>query len=254
MALRGSANYRRIAADLLSSAHERGREGSAAFVIGLTLAHSRDGVDEALRDLAVRFSEAEAGGDDGVPLDNTAPLRAARALRLFNDAWSPLADSIESGSPEELDLAVSSLLMPLCEAVTILTGERLVNHWPAAGAAEPGPAGADSLDRLLESLRLRRLDADLAEETDAAAIEIIAFLESGARLVELRPVVERYARLLSDVLAFAAFAKETPWLREREREAIDAYIAEAIALFRDKGARDEGVDPRASIAGCGARD
>jgi len=244
IALRASANYRRTAAELLIFADENVSTGHTAFIAGLTLARHRDRLDELVRDVAAALAD-DAPAD--VPAaDRAAALAAGRALRLFNDRWTPIEDALQGASSDAIDLALSMRIMPLCEAAALMHGERPADHWPAeAAAGATGDERADADDQIearLETLRLFRTDAAFPDPTDSLIIEIIAFLESGAELIELRPLVNRYTRLLSDALFFASQLNHASWLRDDARDAIRAQIAEAVSLFREKDSRSDGIE------------
>ncbi|MHC4992240.1 MAG: hypothetical protein ACYTGC_14805, partial [Planctomycetota bacterium] len=224
--LRATLGVRWLAVTLLQRADREGASGSLDFMTGFRLYRGRHELDELLH------TAVETGGN----ADATA------ALRRFNDRLAVLARELPDDQDGELDEQVGALLRPLADAVTVLVPGAVANHWVPAdditrgpGLAAPASAG---IDELLQQLEVQVNTTALTEQTAEQLRSVVEYLRRGAAFAEYQPAVERYCRLLVDVVHLADAAARAEWLDER-RAIYRQKIQESITLFADPMTRVE---------------
>jgi hypothetical protein len=233
--LRASLGVRWLAVTLLERADRGAAAGSLDFIAGLRLYRGRNDLDELIN------TALEPGDADD----------ATGALRRFNDRLEVLSRELPTDQGGDLDDQLGTLLRPLADAVAALSSEPVANHWVPAdditrgpGLAQPASAG---IDELLQQIEAQINTTELTEQTVHELRRITEYLRRGAAFAEHQPAVERYCRLLADVLDLADAAGRAGWLDER-REIYRQEIQEAVMLFGDPVTRAEAETRLARLA------
>lgn len=239
IALRAGTNLRILAADLLTLGDAAGHEGSVAIVTGLTLAQGREQVDESL-------SAVLAAARDATAANAPQARRAIESLRTFNEDIRSLRELLRTPSASSIDEHLPILLAPLATALSAFHGQEGANHWvssslirPAANMAGGASASARGVNTI-DELRGRAVAAALREETRGIVVTVLDILEQGQEFAEFRPRVEAYRALLTRLFDLCDALSHAAWMEETSRQAYDARIHEALALFQDRAARDRG--------------
>jgi hypothetical protein len=227
--LRAALGVRWLAAALLERADRGTDGGSLDFIAGLRLYRGCADLDETLKGVL------EPDSDPG----------AASALRRFNDRLEALPRELPAEEGADPDEQLGALLRPLADAVAALAPGPVANHYVVAGDISHGagigePAGT-RIDELLRQLEARIDTARLAEQTAGQLRRINEYLRRGSAFDEYQPFIERYCRLLAEVLDLADAAHGAEWLDEDRREHYRLETHEAVALFGDPYTRREAV-------------
>jgi hypothetical protein len=192
--LRASLGVRWLAVTLLERGDRGAAAGSLDFLTGFRLFRGRD-------DLDVLLNTALESGDDG---------DAAAALRRFNDRLEVLSRELPTDAGGDLDDQLGALLRPLADAVAALSPGPVANHWVPTGDITRGPGLAEpasaGIDEQLQQIETQINTTDLTEQTAHELRRILEYLQRGAAFAEYQPAVERYGRLLADVLDLAGAA------------------------------------------------
>jgi hypothetical protein len=220
--LRASIHCRRLAVDLLLGGETAGPAGSVAVLHGVRLASGRADLDAAL--------EALGGRDPAAP----STARALRLVARFHETPPGLDAAIDDRDPAALDRRLAECFAPLGEAIVILDGAPLADHWlhaADAGASDGGPAGTD-LAAVVDGLAARLDDAGLPASTATPVRETIEFLGRGLAFSELRSRVVAGCRAVSTVLDVADTIAGAAWLGDAPADRYLAEVAAAAAGYR----------------------
>lgn len=235
--LNASTNVRILAADLLTWGDLGGAEGSHAVICGIRLSRQRQAIDTLLDAL----NTIEAGfGATPEPAEVDRFRLARDALRQFNELAIDRAASVRTRDVVALDRTLAIVAEPLATAIELLSGEAVVSHWISSASParddEPEPQAEQSVDLLI-----RRVEsASISGSTRDLLMEILDFLVRGEVYVEYRPYVRAYLPLIENVLRLNATIGRTAWLTEDDRRAYEAWIDDALRVFRNRETRGRG--------------
>ncbi|MHC4220359.1 MAG: hypothetical protein ACYSU7_18110 [Planctomycetota bacterium] len=229
---RAAQGVRWLAVALLDRADRGAEGGTLDFIAGLRLFRGRVALDEVLN------RALEPDGDHAA---------ATSSLRRFNDRLEVLSRKLATEAGADIDEELGALLRPLADAVAVLAPGAVVNHWVPAGDIASGPGIAEPveirIDGLLQQLETQLNAVELTGQTEDELRRITEFLRRGAAFAEYRPAVERYCRLLTEVLDLADAAWGAGWLDEERRDRYRQQIHDAITLLGDPATRAD-AEPR----------
>jgi hypothetical protein len=246
LVLRASINLRIIAADMLAAGDGAApaRLGSPLVLAGLTLAARCADVDRSLRKLVELRDRASSTPDALSEEDGRRYRVASMALTRFNDLAVQRAQDVKQTDLEQFDASLASIIAPLGEAIALLEGAALANHWiappRASGSARalqaPREAQATTVDQLLAR-------AHAADLSDVARTDIVRSLRSlgESPKPEDRFDLETARGRMEDALQFAEALGDARWIAQADREMYMQRLEQALLLQSEPSTRERGV-------------
>lgn len=228
-ALRASINLRGVAGKLLEQGDRAEDRGSLLVLAGYRLFRGRAELDQVLRD--------SAGSAAGI-----------ETIRQFNRLAPGLPMDLPPEDAASLDAQCAAVIGPLAELAGALAGEEATDHWIPRTAVSSAAAEPAGLDPALARLDQGAVAAALAPETVQLLAAISEYLNRGASFQEFRPQIDRYARLLTDVIDLAVVIADAGWMDEDSKAASRDRIHQALISFADPQTRGEGSARLAQLA------
>ena len=245
--LQAQINIRRLAIQLLTQGDKAEDQGILAVFNGLRFFLSRAVLDDSLNGFHTLGRGLEA--IDNESLHETFS-EANESLKRFNISLLKVQQELPITNSAQLDRHIEQLMWPLLPAVELVSLQSVVHHWPTyldinSNSQEESAENVSlksqiSADILLKQIRLGLEETSFKDETHAKINIILDWLERGWQFPEFQRRVERYSKLLLNVLEFASALENASWLNETAKQNLEARLNTAIVLFEDRTTREVG--------------
>lgn len=243
-ALQAQINVRRLAIQLLTQGDRAEGDGILAVFNGLRLFHARYDLDESLDGL-VTLGRGLQAGDNELLLAKFA--EAYEALGRFNKKLQNAPHEIPITNNVQLDRFIEQLMWPLIPTVELVALDSVVHHWPTTSdiSSTLQEENADSntsdsqiaADLLLKQIRLGLEEISLEDDTHDKINTILDWLQRGSQFPEFHHGIQRYSKLLLEVLEFASALENASWLEENTQQILKDRLHTATVLFEDRTTR-----------------
>jgi hypothetical protein len=173
--------------------------------------------------------------------------RAWQAVRRFDQLAIDRAENVRTANIKALDQNLPAIFAPLAEAITVITEQEIVSHWPprsaartmaasSGGTSAPPPRPRQSPQQLLNRLEQTSLDDD----TLSAFGAIISMLKRAEAYADLKPQVGAMCNLLAGGLDLADALSRADWLEDEQNELYERLLNRAATLLADPSTRASG--------------
>ncbi|UCD74683.1 MAG: hypothetical protein JSV91_12955 [Phycisphaerales bacterium] len=246
---RAMINFRIIAAELLAAGEEAGPDGSGAYIIGVRLCHACDELDGALRQLLSMIDVYASDPSTVEEAEEDRVNRAWKAVRRFDQLAIDRAEDVRTANVKALDESLTAIFAPLAEAISVITDEEIVSHWPSRTAARATSASTgggpmpptrprQSPQQLLNRLEQTVLD----DEALGGFSAIISMLNRAEAYPDLRPQVDAMCHLLARGLDLADALSRAHWLDDEQNQRYGHLLSNAVTLLADPENRPNGQE------------